>query len=50
MDVIENMSKEIIKICEEKNITYIGQMISNGFGITEEIAKKLKECIFYLCR
>lgn len=44
MDVIENMSKEIIKICEEKNITYIGQMISNGFGITEEIAKKLKEC------
>ena len=42
-DVIENLSKEFLKICEEYNIPYTAYIISNAYLIDDEIAKKFVE-------
>lgn len=40
-NMIDRTSKEIIKFCDEKKITYDFSMISNGYLLTKEVAKIL---------
>lgn len=42
-DVIERLSKRIIQICKENNIQYFSSIVTNGYLLTPEIAKKLAE-------
>ncbi len=44
IDTLYSMSKEFIKICKENNIQYHSRVITNGYFLTEEVAKKLVEC------
>lgn len=41
-DILE-LSQQIINKCEENNIIYTSNMVTNGYLLTEEVAKKLKE-------
>jgi uncharacterized protein len=41
MDVVEPLSERIIKICNENNVKYDASMITNGYLMTEGLAKKL---------
>ncbi|MFG6344034.1 MAG: radical SAM protein [Lachnospiraceae bacterium] len=43
MDIIEDMSKRLIKLCEEKNVVYSAGIVTNGYLLTPEIAKKLAD-------
>lgn len=42
-DVIFSMSERIIDICKKNKVQYSAYMVSNGYLVTEEIAKKLRE-------
>ncbi|MGL5713530.1 MAG: radical SAM protein [Paraclostridium sp.] len=44
IDIIENLSTEIIKICEENNIVYDSYIVTNGYGLTRDICEKFKKC------
>ncbi|MEK3833395.1 radical SAM/SPASM domain-containing protein [Paenibacillus sp. FSL R7-0128] len=39
--MIDRVSKELIKFCDEKKITYNFDMISNGYLLTKEVAQQL---------
>ena len=41
IDAIENLSKEFIDICDENNITYNANIITNGYLLTEDNVKML---------
>lgn len=41
--VIETLSKEFISLCEENNVVYDANIITNGYLLTEEVARKLVE-------
>lgn len=41
--VIESLSEKIIKLCEEKEITYSASIVTNGYLLTKDIAEKLKD-------
>jgi uncharacterized protein len=43
MDLIKNMSKQFIAICQEKGVQYNSSMVTNGYHLTPQIAKELKE-------
>ncbi len=43
MSVVKNLSKELIKLCEEKEVKYTAIMVTNGYLLTKEVAEKLKE-------
>ena len=43
MDLIKNMSKQFIAICQEKEVQYNSSMVTNGYHLTPQIAKELKE-------
>lgn len=42
-DIIEELSNELIKLCESKNVNYSSFIITNGTKYTRDIAKKLKQ-------
>lgn len=42
-DIVERLSRKIIKICKENNIMYFSSIVTNGYLLTPEIAKKLNE-------
>lgn len=42
-DVIERLSEKFIRLCYENNISYQASMVTNGYLLTEEISKKLKD-------
>lgn len=46
-DIIERLSKKIIKLCDENNIVYHASIVTNGYLLNEEISKKLKEYRIY---
>ena len=41
-DIIEYMSKELISFCDQNDIRYSANIITNGFLLTQEIADMLK--------
>ena len=41
--VIENLSRELIRLCEENDVAYDANIITNGYLLTKDIAKKLTE-------
>ena len=43
MGMVEKLSKEFISICEENNIDYYAAAVTNGYLLTENTARKLKE-------
>ena len=43
IDVVEKLSREFIKICEENDITYYGNIVTNGYLLTKENSRLLKE-------
>lgn len=43
MPIIENLSKQILELCKEKEISYSAGAITNGYLLTKEVAEKLKE-------
>ncbi len=43
MPVIENLSEKMIALCEEKQVKYSANIITNGYLLTKNIAQKLKE-------
>ena len=43
MDAIEYISKNLIDICTEHNISYFATMVTNGYNLTKDTAKKLKD-------
>ena len=45
VDVIERLSRKFIEICNENKITYSGNIVTNGYLLTKEIAKLLQELI-----
>lgn len=44
MDVIEKLSREFIKICNNNSVDYSAEIITNGYHLTEDIVNKLKKC------
>lgn len=42
IDIIENMSKKIISLCENKKVTYSAGIITNGYRLSKEVAERLK--------
>ena len=44
MPVIEELSRQLIELCEEKEITYSAGIVTNGYLLTKENAERLKEC------
>ena len=42
-DIIFSMSEKIIDICKKNKVDYNAYMVSNGYLVTEDIAKKMKE-------
>ena len=44
MPVIEGLSRQLIELCEEKEITYSAGIVTNGYLLTKENAERLKEC------
>lgn len=43
LDVIENITKKVLEICEEKDIEYSSAIVTNGYNLTREVAKKINE-------
>lgn len=41
--VIENLSKQIIKMCDEQEIAYSSSIVTNGYLLNDEIVEKMKE-------
>ena len=44
VDIICDLSKKIIDICNRNNVEYFSIMVSNGYLFTDDIINKLKEC------
>jgi len=44
IDRIESLSKRFIDICEQNNVAYSSNVITNGYYFTPEIAERLKVC------
>lgn len=42
-DVIENLSKQFIEICEENNVEYFAGIVTNGYLLSEEILSKFND-------
>lgn len=40
-DIIENLSEKIIKMCNENKVEYFASIVTNGYLLTPEIAKKM---------
>lgn len=43
LNIIDKMSKQIMKICDEKRIEYSAEIITNGYLLTEDAAEVLIE-------
>ncbi len=43
MDLIREISKELIKVCNKKRIMYHAHIVTNGYFLTNEIAKEISE-------
>lgn len=43
MDVIEYLSDNLIKLCNDKNISYNAGIVTNGYNLNRGIASKLKK-------
>lgn len=43
MDIIENLSKRFIEICDEKNINYEAGIITNGYLISQKASDMFKK-------
>lgn len=43
-DIIERLSKKIIRLCKENDIKYFSSIVTNGYLLNEEMAKKIKDC------
>lgn len=41
--IINRLTKEFIVLCEENDVVYTASIITNGYCLTEEIAKKIKQ-------
>ena len=44
MERIESLSTDLMKVCEQYNINYKSDIITNGYFYTPEIAHRLKDC------
>lgn len=44
MDIIEEMSERLIKLCEEKGVAYTAGIVTNGYLLSTEIARRLAVC------
>lgn len=44
LDVIENISKKLITLCDEKNLTYESTIITNGYILNRQIAELYQKC------
>ncbi|MCI8899184.1 MAG: SPASM domain-containing protein [Lachnospiraceae bacterium] len=44
MDSIEDMSNRLIRLCEEKGVTYTAGIVTNGYLFSTETAKRLAAC------
>ncbi|MCL2404792.1 MAG: radical SAM protein [Defluviitaleaceae bacterium] len=42
---IESLSSEFMQICNDNNIKYKSDIITNGFFLTRDIAQRLKDCM-----
>lgn len=47
MDVLENISKELIVLCNQNRVIYTSEMTTNGYFLTPENIKILRECKIY---
>ncbi len=43
LDIIERLTKEVVEICQENKIEYSAGIVTNGYLLTPETAKKLGE-------
>lgn len=43
-DIIERLSKKIIRLCKENDIKYFSSIVTNGYLLNEEMAKKINDC------
>lgn len=43
LDVIDNITKKVLQICEKQDINYSSVIVTNGYNLTREVAKKIKE-------
>ncbi len=43
MDIVEELSRKLMELCEENNVEYIASIVTNGFLLTPKIMDKLNE-------
>lgn len=43
LDIIKEISEFVIPICEERNIEYIPNIVSNGYFLTKDVSNQLKD-------
>lgn len=44
LDTIVNLSKQLITLCEENDVTYFSDIVTNGYLLDAKMAEMLKEC------
>ena len=44
MDVISDLSRQILAICQEEQVSYFAYMVTNGYLLSPEIIDRLLEC------
>lgn len=42
-DMLEKLTKKIIELCTENNVTYRAEIITNGYNLNRDFAKKFEE-------
>jgi len=47
LDIIDSITKKVLKICKKKDIRYSSMIVTNGYNLTKEVSKKIREFRLY---
>ena len=50
LDIIESLTSEFLKICDEFGLEYSASIITNGYLLTPDVAKRLNHCRIHCCQ
>lgn len=50
LDIIESLTAEFVKICDEFSLEYSASIITNGYLLTPDVAKRLTSCRIHSCQ
>lgn len=43
-DIIKSLSKRLIKVCDDNNVTYSANIVTNGYNLSQDIANCFRDC------